>query len=478
MVSASAHRDTMVRDTRIQARNLWRAGVVGVLWSIPRLIAVAGILTLEWQRTCDRPLRWWLLVLVLVDFVRIPLRVHTLVVLRRLKVDFDTFTPEYETGFDKLLCSPIYQVGRVLSYAVLVWYAVGVYWLFASERCAVSSPVLYTLVFVLLVILFVFLGINLLCGFVYVVLVAMLKICGSYFEATDDDPEAQRGTPEEVSDKFEDITYEDGVTSDPQCCICLCEYEQCENLKQLPCKHVFHAECITTWLKASVRCPLCNFSMVEQEVSSKSAEPAPPTPADQVEMVIVQDALGESPLANAEEPPVYGTITGGDESSTHAALIDTLNEPLRAPLQSLSSTFQCPDVHVPLSSVIHADFDRPEVQYERSCRALSNLMVLQTPRPFNRVDTNGTGSSDTASQNSSARSAHTCSTCGSMGGEIRACTCMVTSESQNSSIRIRHVSPASSPCHSPMSTPTRTRPTRTLSTLSLGASPTPHTHVG
>eukprot|EP00553_Chaetoceros_curvisetus_P007467 CAMPEP_0204622652 /NCGR_PEP_ID=MMETSP0717-20131115/8336_1 /ASSEMBLY_ACC=CAM_ASM_000666 /TAXON_ID=230516 /ORGANISM="Chaetoceros curvisetus" /LENGTH=382 /DNA_ID=CAMNT_0051637457 /DNA_START=31 /DNA_END=1179 /DNA_ORIENTATION=+ len=50
---------------------------------------------------------------------------------------------------------------------------------------------------------------------------------------------------------------------DPSCCICLCEYEEGEMLTQLKCGHVYHKECIDSWCKNHVTCPLCNLDLEE-----------------------------------------------------------------------------------------------------------------------------------------------------------------------------------------------------------------------
>ena len=47
----------------------------------------------------------------------------------------------------------------------------------------------------------------------------------------------------------------------PQCSICLGEYELGEKLVCLPCKHVYHEDCVSSWCNNHIRCPLCNFDL-------------------------------------------------------------------------------------------------------------------------------------------------------------------------------------------------------------------------
>ncbi|KAF2286909.1 hypothetical protein GH714_035244 [Hevea brasiliensis] len=48
------------------------------------------------------------------------------------------------------------------------------------------------------------------------------------------------------------ISGEDAV-----CCICLAKYANNDELRELPCSHFFHKECVDKWLKINASCPLC-----------------------------------------------------------------------------------------------------------------------------------------------------------------------------------------------------------------------------
>lgn len=50
----------------------------------------------------------------------------------------------------------------------------------------------------------------------------------------------------------------------PHCTVCLCEYEQGEMLRQLPCSHDFHLKCIDLWLSNHTTCPICRGAVVPE----------------------------------------------------------------------------------------------------------------------------------------------------------------------------------------------------------------------
>eukprot|EP00658_Telonema_sp_P-2_P021413 TRINITY_DN1852_c0_g1_i10.p1 TRINITY_DN1852_c0_g1~~TRINITY_DN1852_c0_g1_i10.p1 ORF type:complete len:656 (-),score=124.21 TRINITY_DN1852_c0_g1_i10:371-2338(-) len=47
------------------------------------------------------------------------------------------------------------------------------------------------------------------------------------------------------------------------CSICLCEFEDDDKLRMLPCSHPFHVACIDRWLDGHTTCPLCMRSLIE-----------------------------------------------------------------------------------------------------------------------------------------------------------------------------------------------------------------------
>lgn len=47
-----------------------------------------------------------------------------------------------------------------------------------------------------------------------------------------------------------------------ECCVCLEDFEEGEHMLVLPCKHFFHAACITQWFQGKNCCPLCKQVVV------------------------------------------------------------------------------------------------------------------------------------------------------------------------------------------------------------------------
>lgn len=46
-----------------------------------------------------------------------------------------------------------------------------------------------------------------------------------------------------------------------KCPICLQKYKGSDIIKEFPCKHIFHKNCIFKWLKTSNVCPLCKYDI-------------------------------------------------------------------------------------------------------------------------------------------------------------------------------------------------------------------------
>ncbi|XP_060086317.1 uncharacterized protein LOC132565640 [Ylistrum balloti] len=72
-----------------------------------------------------------------------------------------------------------------------------------------------------------------------------------------------KGLTEAQSSRLPIRTYQ--ANSEKQesedCLICMCEYDQNDRLKMLPCFHEFHAQCIDKWIKGNASCPVCRVEV-------------------------------------------------------------------------------------------------------------------------------------------------------------------------------------------------------------------------
>ncbi|KAK9915775.1 hypothetical protein WJX75_004004 [Coccomyxa subellipsoidea] len=92
-----------------------------------------------------------------------------------------------------------------------------------------------------------------------------------------------RGVPQDIIDalpnakytsRFSDAHPSDGTEEEEQCAVCRMEFEAGEDVRLLPCSHMYHPDCIGQWLHISKACPICS-----QEVTrpASGAESKPKT---------------------------------------------------------------------------------------------------------------------------------------------------------------------------------------------------------
>lgn len=50
-----------------------------------------------------------------------------------------------------------------------------------------------------------------------------------------------------------------------QCSVCLDDFEVGNEVKEMPCKHMFHDKCIIPWLELHSSCPVCRYELPSDE---------------------------------------------------------------------------------------------------------------------------------------------------------------------------------------------------------------------
>ncbi|XP_031716212.1 E3 ubiquitin-protein ligase RNF165 isoform X4 [Anarrhichthys ocellatus] len=60
------------------------------------------------------------------------------------------------------------------------------------------------------------------------------------------------------------IGEEEETDVDEKCTICLSMLEDAEDVRRLPCMHLFHQGCVDQWLATSRKCPICRVDIETQ----------------------------------------------------------------------------------------------------------------------------------------------------------------------------------------------------------------------
>jgi len=77
-----------------------------------------------------------------------------------------------------------------------------------------------------------------------------------------------RGATQDIIDSLPLVKYcpHSHGCQETSCAVCLGDFEENCEMRQLPCNHHFHKPCIDKWLKRNQVCPLCL-----QDIQTKTA---------------------------------------------------------------------------------------------------------------------------------------------------------------------------------------------------------------
>lgn len=173
-----------------------------------------------------------------------------------------------------------------------IWWIIGFYWVSSGgSTLAEDAPDLYwiCIAFLALDVFFVVICVVMAClvgiavCFCLPCIIALLYAVADQEGATKEDIEHLprfifRTTGESEKDNGEIVESLGGIifecdvdnpeghslpAEDATCVVCLSEYEDGSELRQLPCHHLFHSACIDKWLCINATCPLCKRSILK-----------------------------------------------------------------------------------------------------------------------------------------------------------------------------------------------------------------------
>eukprot|EP00931_Biecheleriopsis_adriatica_P075078 TRINITY_DN49026_c0_g1_i1.p1 TRINITY_DN49026_c0_g1~~TRINITY_DN49026_c0_g1_i1.p1 ORF type:complete len:327 (-),score=65.62 TRINITY_DN49026_c0_g1_i1:44-1024(-) len=161
-----------------------------------------------------------------------------------------------------------YMLATFPGWLILAW---GVYMVETTKTCPKDNPELYNPIrrFIYSQIIVAALLIS---AFIFTVfLLRRILLIVNRLDERPGCEDAVRNLPKVETDSSELFDPEDGRVMD--CTICL-EPLDCEisAVVRAPCTHLFHEECLASWCKNHVDCPLCREQVGEPEIDSKMEE--------------------------------------------------------------------------------------------------------------------------------------------------------------------------------------------------------------
>lgn len=234
----------------------------GVWSGIAICALVGGYLGPNWSScvSCDRPLRWWLVVHMLLQLLQIVFRGAFYA-----KIHLGQPRERVEARIAALAKTPAWRVSHRLSLHTFAWHVLGIVWIVNTSDCS-QCPWLFRVTC---------LAIFLSCARVVIVLMyfKLLFPGGAADEFEDRKAGPIPASAEQIALLPVEIAQpQPDCTEEPTCAVCLSEQTAGERLRKLPCGHRFHVQCCDQWMQHSKRCPLCMRAIDEID------EATPPEP--------------------------------------------------------------------------------------------------------------------------------------------------------------------------------------------------------
>jgi len=271
--------------------------IIYCLWGLAQMIMVIVALAAEWHDDCDKPLKWFLLLVSARHLYNIPLAIK-----------------RHRLGYYPLAD---FRIARYLQNFTLFAFIWGQTLYYNSDTCRDVAPLIYRVSWILLLVFYIQIGLPLalflLCCLTVPCLMwaarrgylsrflppeqarelennqgasaeAIAQLPTRIFRAVTSQPQPQEHRQQEQallrsgSQESNDGTGAEMARQDaevridvqqdaPACAICYEELKDGDVLRSLPCMHDFHAACVDEWLIRKRTCPLCRKSIYERSTA-------------------------------------------------------------------------------------------------------------------------------------------------------------------------------------------------------------------
>ena len=230
-----------------------------VIVNIPQVIAAAIVLSYNWndntvctQSNRDR-WKWW----SLISATRMLL--YTLIV---CTIYF--FRPLWE---DNNLYAKLVAFRSIVDAVGLIWFLVGNVWILSNDqqdKCSdpTESPT-YILCLSMLIINYIQICLPCIIALCMIPVFCFCMPCLIRLLARlQNISEASKGASEALINTIPTTVITDSLSAEERSCpICLNEMEVGSEVRNLPCNHLYHKDCVDEWLRVNASCPTCRFNI-------------------------------------------------------------------------------------------------------------------------------------------------------------------------------------------------------------------------
>lgn len=250
-----------VLDTRLNELSSARVTVCAILTVFgPQILAAIIVLSQNWNETSlcdpDHVIKWkyW----AALSAVRMFAHIVVVVVMFSFKHWFDERPLQLQN---------ITSTRNVIDALGLIWFVVGNMWVFADDeafgcRHPEKSPI-YGLCVAMLIINYIQICLPCIAAIIVIPIFCLCMPCVIQVLARLQNPRANRGATTSVIESLPVITIGEEHSGEEPCPICLKEMTAGEEARQLRCLHLFHKECVDTWLHVNASCPTCRKEIVD-----------------------------------------------------------------------------------------------------------------------------------------------------------------------------------------------------------------------
>uniref|UniRef100_A0A3B3TY55 RING-type E3 ubiquitin transferase n=1 Tax=Poecilia latipinna TaxID=48699 RepID=A0A3B3TY55_9TELE len=126
------------------------------------------------------------------------------------------------------------------------------------------------------------------------------------------------GPPPADGDKIRNLPTleitDEHVASGLECSVCKEDYSVGENVRQLPCNHMFHNDCIVPWLEQHDTCPVCRTSLTGLNTATNPPELSEMNFSSSPSSSLSSSSSSPSSSSTSSSPPSLDSTS--NESST------------------------------------------------------------------------------------------------------------------------------------------------------------------